>query len=101
VRPEGPDSDPWAELAAAQNPGQGVTEAPILVIHSDGDEVVPVTLSGILYDRMCSEGQVVERRVLEGAGGHVQAAPEAYAQGLDWLLGLAAGEEPTDGCAAG
>lgn len=99
VRPDGPSTEPWPELARAQNPGQVVTEAPILIVHSAQDETVPVALSGILYGRMCEEGQVVERRVLP-EGSHVGAAPEAYRQGLAWLFDLAEGGSPTDGCPA-
>ena len=99
VRADGPASEPWATLAKEQNPGQVTTEAPILIIHSAQDDVVPVALSGVLYARMCQEGQVVERRVLEDGGGHTAAAPEAYAQGLRWLLDQADGAEPVDGCA--
>lgn len=99
VRPDGPSTDPWPELAGQQNPGQVVTEAPVLIIHSEQDETVPVALSGILHRRMCEEGQVVERRVLP-EGSHGGAAPEAYRQGLTWLFDLAAGGSPTDGCPA-
>ncbi|MGI8938890.1 MAG: lipase family protein [Iamia sp.] len=99
VRPEGPDTEPWATLAIEQNPGRTVTEAPVLIIHSDDDGTVPVALSGILFDRMCTNGQVVERRVLDAAGGHAGAAPEAFRQGLEWLFGLADGTvTATDGC---
>jgi pimeloyl-ACP methyl ester carboxylesterase len=98
VRADGADSDPWAELALTNNPGQVATEAPVLIIHSDGDDTVPVALSGILEGRMCENGQVVERRVITDGGGHVDAAPGAYRDGLAWLEGLLAGEAPTSSC---
>lgn len=99
VRPEGADTEPWKTLAVENNPGRVVTEAPVLIVHSDSDDVVPVALSGILYARMCMEGQVVERRVLPDGGGHGQAAPEAFRQGLEWLEGQLTGTDPVDGCA--
>lgn len=99
VRPEGADTEPWKTLAVENNPGRVVTEAPILIVHSETDDVVPVALSGILYARMCDEGQVVERRVLPNGGGHGAAAPEAFRQGLEWLEGQLTGAEPVDGCA--
>jgi hypothetical protein len=98
VRADGADTEPWKSLAVEQNPGRVTTEAPILIIHSDQDDTVPVALSGILYARMCDLGQVVERRVLEGGGGHVDAAPEAFRQGLEWLGDLLEGGEPTSSC---
>jgi pimeloyl-ACP methyl ester carboxylesterase len=101
VRADGPGSDPWARLATENNPGQVRTEAPVLIIHSEKDEVVPATLSAILHDRMCANGQVVERRVL-AEGGHVDAAPGAYASGLAWLADRFAGSgTPASTCAAG
>jgi pimeloyl-ACP methyl ester carboxylesterase len=98
VRPDGPSSEPWPGLAAENNPGQVVTEAPILIIHSAQDDVVPVSLSEILFDRMCEGGQVVERRVLADGGGHGEAAIVAYPEALTWFDGLLAAEEPVDTC---
>ena len=98
VLPEGPSTPPWPDLAAENNPGQVVTEAPILIIHSQQDDVVPVALSEILFDRMCSEGQAVERRVLPDGGGHGPAAVVAYPQALEWFDQLLAGETVENTC---
>ena len=98
VRPEGPSTPPWPDLAAENNPGQVVTEAPILIIHSQQDDVVPVALSEILFDRMCAEGQAVERRVLPDGGGHGPAAVVAYPQALEWFDRLLAGETVENTC---
>lgn len=85
VRADGPGSDPWHRLAVENNPGRVKTPDPILIIHSQQDEVVPVALSGLLLARMCTHQQVVERRVLQNAGGHGPAAPGAYAAALKWF----------------
>lgn len=61
------------------------TDDPILVVHSDADDVVPVILSQFLLERMCKVHQMVERRILTDGAGHGAAAPPAYRQGLDWL----------------
>lgn len=98
VRPDGPSTPPWPDLATENNPGQVVTEAPILIIHSQQDDVVPVALSGILFDRMCTEGQAVERRVLPDGGGHGPAAVVAYPQALEWFDRLLAGEAVENTC---
>lgn len=84
IRPEGPASPEWKALATANNPGRLATEDPVLIIHSDTDDVVPVALSALLHNRMCQVGQVVERRVFSG-GGHGEAAPPSYLDGLAWL----------------
>jgi pimeloyl-ACP methyl ester carboxylesterase len=98
VRPDGASTEPWATLAKENNPGQVATEAPILIIHSDEDETVPVGLSGILFERMCGLGQVADRRVLTDGGGHGAAAVPAYTQAIDWFDDLLAGEPAPDTC---
>ena len=90
----------WAELAKANNPGQVKTEDPILIIHSAADDLVPVALSGILFNRMCGVGQVVERRVLEDGQGHGAAAPPAYGQALVWLADRFEGTAARSTCPA-
>lgn len=99
IRPDGPGNDPWPRLADENNPGSVKTADPVLIIHSDGDDVVPVALSGMLLDRMCKSDQVVERRVVVDGGGHGAAAPAAYADALDWLGDRFAGTgTPVDTC---
>lgn len=98
VRPEGPATSPWRELATENDPGRVATDGPVLIIHSDQDEVVPAFLSGLLFERLCGLGQHAERRVLEGGGGHGDAAATAYAQALGWFDRLLAGDEVPDTC---
>jgi hypothetical protein len=98
VRPDGPASSPWPQLAAENDPGRVATDDPVLIIHSDQDEVVPAFLSGLLFDRMCGLGQHAERRVLEGGGSHRGAAVTAYAQAIGWFDRLLAGDEVPDTC---
>ncbi|HEU5152723.1 MAG TPA: lipase family protein [Iamia sp.] len=98
VRAEGPSTAPWPELAAANNPGQVATEAPVLIIHSAQDEVVPVALSAALFDRMCAAGQAAERRVLDEGGGHGAAAVVAYPDALAWFDRILAGETVENTC---
>jgi hypothetical protein len=91
IRPDGPASEDWKALAAENNPGNVATEDPILIIHSDTDQVVPPTLSALLLNRLCSVGQAVERRVVT-RGGHSEAAPPSYLDGLAWLTDRFEGE---------
>ena len=78
--------------------GQVKTADPILIIHSAADDVVPIALSAILFDRMCKQGQVVERRVLQQGQGHGAAAPGAYAQALVWLADRFDGKPAASTC---
>jgi pimeloyl-ACP methyl ester carboxylesterase len=98
MRADGAQSERWSELAKANNPGQVATKGPVLIIHSDQDEVVPVAFSGTLHERMCSNGQVVERRVLVGGGSHVQAALPAFTEGIAWLKDQLDGKAATNDC---
>lgn len=102
VRAGAAGTDPWARLAEENNPGTVKTDDPILIIHSEADATVPVALSGLLLDRMCGLGQVVERQVLTDGKDHGAAAPGAYAQGLAWLEERFAGTStPVSSCPTG
>lgn len=90
-------TQPWTRLMAANTPGSVATKDPVLIIHSQADQSVPIAQSATLLARMCKAGQVVERRVLP-SGGHVAAAVPAYADGFDWLSGLTSGATPVDSC---
>lgn len=99
--PGGLTSGAWATLAEANNPGNVATDTPILIVHSAADEVVPAGLSALLVERMCGHGQVVERLVYERGHGHVEAVPDAVADGLAWIEQRHAGEPPVSTCPAG
>jgi hypothetical protein len=91
----------FADTPNADDPGRVATDSPILIVHSAADNVVPATLSQLLVQRMCGEGQVVERRVYDKGQGHVEAVPDAVNDGFEWLQQRAAGGEPVSTCAAG
>ncbi len=101
LKPGLAEVEPWADLEAANDPGRVATDSPILIVHSAADDVVPATLSQVLVQRMCAEGQVVERRVYDKGQGHVEAVPDAVSDAFEWLQRLAAGDEPVSTCAAG
>jgi hypothetical protein len=101
LKPGLAEVEPWADLEAANDPGRVATDSPILIVHSAADNVVPATLSQLLVQRMCGEGQVVERRVYDKGQGHVEAVPDAVNDGFEWLRQRAAGGEPVSTCAAG
>ena len=90
----------WVSVADANDPGRVKTDDPILIIHSQQDETVPIILSKFLLERMCKAGQVVERRVLPDGGGHGPAAVVAYPQAISWLEDRFAAEpaEPVSSC---
>ncbi|HZA77422.1 MAG TPA: lipase family protein [Acidimicrobiales bacterium] len=101
IEPDAAEVEPWAELAAANDPGRVATDAPILIVHSAADDVVPVAFSELLAQRMCAEGQVVERRVYDNGQGHGEAVPDAVTDAFAWLQQRAAGDEPASTCPTG
>jgi Secretory lipase len=98
LKPGLADVEPWADLEVANDPGRVATDSPILIVHSAADDVVPATLSQVLVQRMCSEGQVVERRVYDKGQGHVDAVPDAVNDAFEWLQQRAAGDDPVSTC---
>jgi hypothetical protein len=101
LRPGLAEVQPWADLELANDPGRVATDSPILIVHSAADDVVPAALSQVLVQRMCAEGQVVERRVYDKGQGHGQAVPDAVSDAFEWLQQRAADDEPVSTCAAG
>jgi Secretory lipase len=98
--PDGAETEPWASLAEENNPGTVATASPILIIHSAADDVVPAALSAALFDRMCSLGQVVERRVYEDGRGHAATAQRAGLDGFDWIEKIFTGQPAISTCPA-
>ncbi|MEJ7721945.1 MAG: lipase family protein [Ilumatobacteraceae bacterium] len=60
--PDAGASGPWQELTAANDAGTVAVGAPLLIVHSSTDDVVPAVLSDTATTRLCGLGQVVERR---------------------------------------
>ena len=78
-------SEEWAELGAEQDAGTEKTnDAPTLLIHSNTDETVPTFFIDQVEQRMCANGQVVDRVDLP-SGGHGTAAIPAYEQAMVWM----------------
>ncbi len=98
IKPDAGSVEPWAALYKENDPGQVKTADPILIIQSKQDNIVPVVLSQLLFTRLCGLGQVVERRVLDKGQGHVQAAPDAYREGLAWIDDRFAGRPAASTC---
>jgi len=59
--------EPWRSLLAANDPGAAAVAAPLLLLHGDADEVIPVATSEALWQQYCGLGVTVERRVYPGA----------------------------------
>ncbi|MEO6318612.1 MAG: alpha/beta fold hydrolase [Acidimicrobiales bacterium] len=76
--------EPWASLLVENDPGFVVGASPVLIIHGEDDEQIPVVSSQLLLDRMCGIGQVVERRTFAGASHAGVIAPSLPGM-LEWI----------------
>ena len=85
--------EPWASLLVENDPGFVVGTSPILVIHGEQDEQIPVVSSQLLLDRMCGIGQVVERRTYAGQS-HAGVIAPSFDDMTSWIDDRLAGVEP-------
>jgi acetyl esterase/lipase len=76
--------EPWASLLVENDPGFVVGASPVLIIHGEDDEQIPVVSSQLLLDRMCGIGQVVERRTFPGQS-HAGVIGPSLPGMLDWI----------------
>lgn len=84
----GPTPPEWVRLLEENDPGRVAVDSPVLILHSEADELLPVTLNESLFERMCDAGQVVERRTYTGGETHMAAAPMVFADGFAWIDAL-------------
>lgn len=89
--------DPWKSALAANEPGKVKTNAPILIIHGDKDEQIPVETSAALKKKLCALGNSVERKIYPGQD-HGGAALASLFEVTAWLSLRVAGLPATNGC---
>ena len=89
--------DPWKSALAANEPGKVKTYAPILIIHGDKDEQIPVETSAALKKKLCALGNSVERKIYPGQD-HGGAALASLFEVTAWLSLRAAGLPASNGC---
>ena len=92
--------EPWASLLVENDPGFVVGASPILIIHGENDEQIPVVSSQLLLDRMCGIGQVVERRTFPGQS-HAGVIVPSFDGMVTWMEARLTGEEPPNSCTPG
>lgn len=88
--------EPWATLLHDNDPGLVAGESPVLIIHGEQDEQIPIVSSQLLLARMCGIGQVVERRTYPGS--HAGVIGPSLPDMLGWIDARLAGEAPTTSC---
>ncbi|MGE3618885.1 MAG: alpha/beta fold hydrolase [Acidimicrobiia bacterium] len=91
------DVEPWAGLLDANDPGHEPGSSPVLIVHGEADEQIPVVSSQLLLERMCTTGQVVERRTYPGQD-HAGVIGPSMADVLAWIDARLAGDAPATSC---
>ena len=87
---------PWKDLLVENDPGFAVGESPILIIHGEQDEQIPLVTSQLLMERMCAVGQIVERKTYPG--NHVGVIAPSMPDMLAWIDARLGGEQAVSGC---
>ena len=90
--------EPWKSLLVENDPGYEVGASPVLIIHGEADEQIPVVSSQLLVTRMCKVGQVVQRLTYPKQS-HAGVVAPSLPDMLEWIDARLAGEEPPDDCA--
>jgi pimeloyl-ACP methyl ester carboxylesterase len=91
------DVEPWKTLLVENDPGFEVGASPVLIIHGEQDEQIPVVSSQLLVDRMCGIGQDVERKVYPGQS-HAGVIGPSMPDMLEWIDARLAGEPAASDC---
>lgn len=89
----------WNARLMENDTNQLPNQVPVVILHGDQDEQIPVVSSAALFAQLCAfaDHAPLERRVYEGEG-HGSVVP-AYLDDLTaWLEARVAGEPATDQC---
>ena len=89
--------EPWRTILAANEPGQVITRSPLLIIHGEADEQVPLSTSALLFDELCEQGQAVERRTYPGQRHAAVILPSFFPM-VQWMDDRVAGQPAVSGC---
>ena len=97
VKTEPADVPAWRKIFEANDPGRAASPSPLLIIHGEADEQIPVERSEALFRRLCALGQVVERRTYAGQS-HAGVVLRSFPEMLQWMDDRAAGKPASSGC---
>ena len=92
--------EPWRSILLENDPGHVKTDTPIYLYQGEADEQIPVAASGLLFERLCALGQVVERHTYpdQTHAGVIAVAWEGFEA---WMEARVSGVPAATGCPAG
>jgi pimeloyl-ACP methyl ester carboxylesterase len=97
VMREGLLRSPWKEALERNEPGNRPIAAPVLIVHGDRDEQIPVATSATLRTKLCRLGVTVDRKVYRGAD-HAGAALVSLFDVSSWITKRLAGAKAPSSC---
>jgi pimeloyl-ACP methyl ester carboxylesterase len=93
-----PNQSPeWAKLLKENDPGQFSAPAsePLLVIQGGNDEQIPVAATALMFDQLCTIGQVEQRWIYPGQS-HAGVIAPSFGDMLTWINDRFAGAPAPD-----
>lgn len=97
VNVEGLKDPAWANALAENEPGARKISAPVLIVHGDADEQIPVETSAALKKTMCAAGTSVTRKIYPGAD-HGGTALLSLFEVTAWLKNRIDAKPTSNGC---
>lgn len=89
----------WRIALRRVEPGRTIAPSPLLIVHGEADEQIPLDTSRELFDELCAKGQVVERRTYPGQS-HAGVIIPSFLPMLSWMDARVAGTPAVSGCKA-
>jgi pimeloyl-ACP methyl ester carboxylesterase len=75
----------FADLLERNSAGQRTTAVPVLVVHGQADELIPVDTSAALLRRMCAAGDTAVHRVVYPGADHASVVISSLGDIVAWL----------------
>ncbi len=97
VKADPATTEPFASLLQQNDPGHVRSDSPLFIVHGGADELIPPVTSQLLFNRLCSLGQVVTRTVYDGQT-HAGVVPVAFEDIKQWIDDRFAGKPAPSGC---
>lgn len=97
IKRDGFRSGPWAAALQANEPGKVRIPAPVLILHGDRDEQIPVATSARLLSRMCAV-KTATRRVVYPGQDHTGAAIASLFDVISFASDRLAGKAAKSSC---
>jgi pimeloyl-ACP methyl ester carboxylesterase len=88
---------PFADLLERNSPGRRPTPVPVLIVHGQADQLIPVETSAALLRRLCAAGDVAHRIVYPGAD-HASVVISSTPDVMAWLQARLAGAPVQNDC---